>query len=334
MTVSILVTGASGYLGQHLLHSFVTDPSWEEELEVTAVCNTKSSELRNALFGSDSLAKGKEPSRAGRARVCIESLDFTDGRQVERFLKNRTFDACIHAGAMSSPRKCHDDPEQARAVNVPKVFLKALHQKHVRTIAISTDQVYAGDHPPYIEADSPRPKNVYAETKVELENYLLSMTTDGESSIVHSASVPHVVLRSSIILGPLAPFLPTITHDTFLHFCASRRDLSTVFFVDERRSVVHVRDVISAIRWVIRNTSVRGVFNVGGPHGVSRYDMAKAVFEHLGYNTDCIVARTKASAPEEYCVSPLDITMDIELLRTRSGITLTPLNDIVTATFR
>jgi dTDP-4-dehydrorhamnose reductase len=342
----MLITGASGYLGQHLLHSILNSSNDQEELEVIAISCTKAAELQDALAQHASQfpevytdtkahaprAEARWQCQLGSVKAKVQPLDFTDERQVERFLRERNFDVCIHAGAMSSPRLCHDYPEQARAANVPRKFLRALHQAGCRIIALSTDQVYGGRHPPYQETDPVEPLNVYAQTKVELESFLLSMAPSGEPS--ESTAASPVLLRSSIILGPLPPFRPAIAHDTFLHFCQSRKDRPTAFYVDERRSVVDVRDVVSAIRWLVRHAEVRGVFNLGGPCGVSRYDMAWAVFEHLHFNTECVVAEEKPSISSDECVvSPLDITMNINKLRALSGISFTPLKDIVARTF-
>jgi dTDP-4-dehydrorhamnose reductase len=265
----------------------------------------------------------------------VHTLDFLDEDQVSSFLTGRKFDVCIHTAAISSPRACQSHPEAARAVNVPTPFLGTLSASGCRIIAFSTDQVYNGKpQTPYKESEAADPLNVYAESKVHLEEFLLSpVSRNGEST--GNLAPCHVLLRSSIILGPLAPFLPKVAHDTFLHFCASRRDQSTVFYIDERRSVVYVHDVVSVIRWLIRCSEVNGVFNLGGPHGESRYEMAEAVFNHLGFSTDCLIPKRKASEPsmEGTVVTPLDITMNIEKLSSLSGIRFTPLAEIVKATF-
>jgi dTDP-4-dehydrorhamnose reductase len=327
MATTILLTGASGYVGQHLLRSLLCD-NGPENLDITALCLSRARELKGVLQRHDT------PNELASPEVKVHTLDFSDEDQVSSFLSMRKFDVCIHTGALSSPQACQSQPDVAREVNVPATFLGPLSASGCRIIAFSTDQVYNGStKTPYEEVDTTDPLNVYAESKVHLEEFLISAASrNGESD---NLAPCHVLLRSSIILGPLAPFLPTVAHDTFLHFCASRRDRPTDFYSDERRSVVFVADVVSVIRWLIRSKDVNGVFNLGGPYGVSRYEMAEAVFNHLGFSTDCLTPKHKALEPSvEGCVvTPLDITMNIEKLSNRSGLRFTPLAEIVKATF-
>jgi dTDP-4-dehydrorhamnose reductase len=168
-----------------------------------------------------------------------------------------------------------------------------------------------------------------------------------------------VILRSSIILGRKAPILPEHAHDTFLHFCASRRGMTTDFYTNERRSVVSVDDVIASIQWFVCDyccsssstkndngtitKTTTGIFNLGGPASVSRFDMARAVFEHLGYDPVHLVAKEKQQSstttysPQEHekhiVPSPLDISMDSTRIESVTGRTFEPLSSIVQKTF-
>eukprot|EP00544_Gedaniella_sp_CCMP2646_P009162 CAMPEP_0202502336 /NCGR_PEP_ID=MMETSP1361-20130828/38686_1 /ASSEMBLY_ACC=CAM_ASM_000849 /TAXON_ID=210615 /ORGANISM="Staurosira complex sp., Strain CCMP2646" /LENGTH=52 /DNA_ID=CAMNT_0049135329 /DNA_START=183 /DNA_END=338 /DNA_ORIENTATION=+ len=49
---------------------------------------------------------------------------------------------------------------------------------------------------------------------------------------------------------------------------------------------------------------------MGGKERVSRYNMAKSVFQRFDYDTQCLVAKEKASLPAFAVASPLDISMD------------------------
>ena len=197
-------------------------------------------------------------------------------------------------------------------------------------------------NPPFIETDVATPCNTYARSKLEMENYLLEKKKDnGHLSVA--------LLRSSIILGPRAPFLSA--HDTFLHFCESRgKDpKETTFYTDERRSVVSVFDVVDTIKWFVANISatrtestcpspsqnVDGVYNMGGPDSISRYDMAAAVFDHFGYDKNkFLIAAEKKNQPQQAGVaSPLDITMNSQKVYDMTGLTsFKSLRDMVVGT--
>jgi dTDP-4-dehydrorhamnose reductase len=161
------------------------------------------------------------------------------------------------------------------------VFFDALRKHSVKIIALSTDQVYDGTHPPYRETDSAGPCNVYGQSKLEMEDYMLSINNgdddDDDDDSGHPPRSDVIVLRSSIMLGSKAPILPSIAHGTFLHFCHSREGVETEFYTDERRSVVAVADVVAVIQWLVANDNVAaaGTFNLGGPQSVSRLEMAE-----------------------------------------------------------
>lgn len=82
-----------------------------------------------------------------RRHVSALSLDLTDAGAVQKFreslpLSPREREVVVHAAALSSPRQCQDDPDSARALNVPTHFFDAM--RDLPLIALSTDQVYSG----------------------------------------------------------------------------------------------------------------------------------------------------------------------------------------------
>ena len=262
-TKNILLTGASGFLGQHVLHELLTRPNLLEDGPWHVY----------ALYGSKQgfPEAVKQVTKTAACTVTIESLDLTDDAAVKAWLaKHPPMHVCIHSAAISSPRVCQEDPDKATAMNVPKVLFDELCAQKCRIIALSTDQVYGGDQSAsYKESDETQPVNVYGRSKLEMEQYLQQIT-NGQA----------VLLRSSIILGKLAPIAKA--HDTFVHFCATRERTPTDFYTDEYRNVVFVEDVVETILFFIQrcccgDQAVGGIYNMGGPTKVSRVDMAAAV---------------------------------------------------------
>ena len=336
----LLLTGASGFLGQHVLHSFLHEP--ESAAKVRHI-----HALVNSSTALDAAVREKLQKLGGTTiQVEVESVDLTDPSSVTSFLaRHPRMDVCIHTAALSIPRLCEQDPDRAAKLNNPTHFFDALIQAKTFIIALSTDQVYQGDptQAPYSETDDTKPVNTYGQTKVDMEVYLLQHYPNRS-----------VLLRSSLILGPKAPLLPDQTHDTFFHFIASRHQQETTFFIDECRSAVFVNDVVSCLAWFVNRAGLAmddsaatattaypaGVYNLGGPASCSRMDMARAVFQWLGYNDKYLVPVTRAeelSASSGNGVvvvkSPLDISMVIDKLQVATGLTMTDLATMVEATF-
>lgn len=337
-TLQIVLTGASGFLGQHLLSHWMKDggpqPSREKSDDGNGSSESSSSPmtklkvvaLYNRLEGFPASVDGTECAK--NVEVTVHSIDLTDAAAMkglgETLSKGdeETTTVVVHTAAMSSPRLCQEDPAKARAINIPTNFFAAV--ANYPMIALSTDQVYDGKQISgslYLETeqDALRPANAYGQSKLEMEQYLmqqrrLSATAD---------SPPLFLLRSSIILGPPAPFGGA--HSTFFDFCQSQgvKGEATTYFTNEYRTVVSAEYVVQVIDGMILHSfaelvavsgeTVPMVYNMGGPFRVNRWDMATAVFQHFGYDQS-LVLKAEQTSPN----SPLDISMDSSLLKQKN----------------
>lgn len=329
----IVLTGASGYLGQHILVSLLrllvqeeTNPhSVKEVIEVQAIYNSASKFDESV---QRFIANWTGKAFSGTFSVKTQQLDLSNERQVNEWMNQnplQNHDVCIHTAAISSPKLCEENPTKHRAVNIPDFFFRELCKKGAYVIALSSDQVYCGKKAPYREEDPVEPCNAYGRSKVDMENLLLGLFGERCS-----------LLRSSIILGPKAPIDPSIAHETFLHFIETRNNKETTFWTDEKRSVVAVGDVIRTVQYMLIER-LSGIFNMGGPESVSRYDIAETVFKYLKYDPSYLIAQSKADliqSPETAVSvpSPLDISMNCEKLHSVVGPFLS-LRDIVQVTF-
>lgn len=314
-TLHILLTGASGYLGQHILHALLTT---SQDVVVCALYH-RSSALSHAL--------------QEYPHILCQALDLTDETAVKHFLAStkHRWDVCIHTAAMASPRACQQNPSLAMAINNPTVFFQALQQHNpvLRMITLSTDQLYEGTNPPYLENSPTAPVNVYSSTKRAMEK-----------DVQHVFPQTAIILRSSILLGPPAPFVPA--HDTFLHFVNSRPPpQQTVYWTDERRNVLAVQDAVEIIVELAYQNTV-GIYNMGGPVSYSRMQLAQAVFAHQRYDpSESLQPAVKAQQPvttttttKNDVPSPLDISMQstklMQILPSRSFRTL---SEMIQSTF-
>lgn len=130
----------------------------------------------------------------GDAVTCLSHADIelADKGSVASRLDNLRPDLIINTAAMHHVEKCEQDPERAFAVNGSGVLNLALAAKGIGAalMHVSTDYVFDGSKTsPYQESDTPRPLNVYGNTKLAGE-YFVRATTD-----------KHFVLRTSAIYG-------------------------------------------------------------------------------------------------------------------------------------
>ncbi len=281
-TKVIVLTGASGFLGQHCLRALI-----ELGYDDNAVDSGKTSHIENSGSSASSVilyALVHQPSSKTELHDAITSyyeacdeqvkrhhqqnvtvmtvaLDLTSPTACDEWFeslasqntlsdenKSITIDCCIHTAALSSPSICEQQPEYAMSINVPTYFLQQLFQNNpnITIIALSTDQVYDGN----ISCDDS--EHYYNESsKCEPCNIYGTTKVALESYLINQqllypkASV--LLLRSSIMLGPKVPFLPNKAHTTFLHFCYSRIHERTTYYTNEVRSVIAVSDVVRII---------------------------------------------------------------------------------------
>mmetsp|Transcript_16093 Transcript_16093/g.26345 ORF Transcript_16093/g.26345 Transcript_16093/m.26345 type:complete len:451 (-) Transcript_16093:27-1379(-) len=360
----ILITGSSGYVGQHLLASLAiqgvggeTDSNEGVTYEIFLAYNALSTfeDDLNVLLKDMKL----HPSIA---RIqAIPNIDFSTSDYIQKIQSAgaTTLDAIIHLAALSSPWSCENNVSDAWKVNCPVGLLSF----GAPITYLSTDQVYEGTKSYYQEdTDETLPVNVYGRTKLAFERVLLGSDTllseielGGNSSsdckhMPDTKSIPppnpnSTILRSSLILGgptPLKNGCRKGSFPSFLQFIESRLKSSTPtdYFINEFRSVVHIKDVLRAIMHFLNKAIERKagsrrkveIYNLGGSTRVSRYDIALKLATHLklDHSTANGVDRPAIGGVP----SPPDISMNVDKITNEIEVAkMDGLDEIIEHTF-
>ena len=140
----VLLTGANGFLGQHLTR-YLLDA------------------------GFDVVANGKGPCRISE----VENLqyfeaDLTNETAVTNMVTDICPDVIIHNAALSKPDECENNKSFCLQVNV-ETTRQLLRETNAHFIYISTDFVF-GENGPHEEDAATEPLNFYGETKLLSEN--------------------------------------------------------------------------------------------------------------------------------------------------------------------
>jgi dTDP-4-dehydrorhamnose reductase len=149
---TVLITGASGFVGENLAHRFA------REAEVA-------------------LAYGTRRPRAVAERAF--SVDLAVRDNFTRALGDLAVDTVIHTAAMVSPDQCEKSADMARAINVEGAREVAhwAEARNATMVYFSTDLVFDGKKGAYNEEDPPAPLNVYGRTKLAGEEEVLRICT-------------------------------------------------------------------------------------------------------------------------------------------------------------
>lgn len=125
-----------------------------------------------------------------------ETVDLADGAELERKLREESFDVLVNTAAMTSVDACQDHEGAAIAINAhaPGVMAAVCREKGRRMIQVSTDYVFDGrKRTPYTEEDAPNPISLYGASKRQGEQGVLA----GDDQ--------NLVIRVSWIFGPHRP---------------------------------------------------------------------------------------------------------------------------------
>ncbi len=143
----VLITGANGFLGQHLC-IFLKENGFEV------------------------IATGKGENRLLDPTICYETVELTNRNEVEILLKKIQPDVIIHNAALSKPDECENNQQLAIDVNVNSTkYLLAAQKCHF--IYLSTDFVF-GENGPHSEDENKGPLNFYGESKLQSEQLVLN----------------------------------------------------------------------------------------------------------------------------------------------------------------
>lgn len=192
-------------------------------------------------------------------------------------------DFCVNAAAYTAVDKAESDQELAVAINVDGARNLAIVSKEFDTILIhiSTDFVFDGEKSsPYSETDTPNPKGVYGQTKL-----------DGEREI-EAHWHKHFIIRTSWLYSAFANnFMKTM-----LRLASDRTELSVVN--DQIGTPTNAVDLANAIMKIIQSVATQsrtnlqprinnlqptttnfGTYHFSNLGECSWYDFAKKIFE-------------------------------------------------------
>ena len=148
----ILITGASGFVGQHLLAALTR--------AYPAAC------------------------------LVADAFDVTDAHAVSAAVKAAAPDSCVHLAGIASPVQARSEPDRAWRVNLMGTLNLAravlAEAPACRFLFVSTSEVYGGSFRPGLPLDEAAllaPMNTYAATKAAADLAIGAMVNDGLRAI-------------------------------------------------------------------------------------------------------------------------------------------------------
>jgi dTDP-4-dehydrorhamnose reductase len=248
--VRILVTGASGLLGNRLI-----------ELALQR--------------GHDVISGYKDHvPRYGKPMA----FDLTQSAQVRRVFSEVHPDVVINAAAMTDVDKCELEAEAAFAANSKAVsnIVNAAKETESFVVQVSTDYVFDGEKGSYSESDKSRPVNKYGQSKLEGEEAVMNEVDKQMWSIA----------RSSVIYGWGRASRPNAA--TFVYEKLSGGE--SIRMARDLFSSPTLNTNLSAMLIEIAERQLPGIIHVAGATRLNRFDFAVGLAKTFGLDAALIRA--------------------------------------------
>ena len=197
----------------------------------------------------------------------IKDLDITNHTTVAAIMEINNITVIINCAAYTAVDRAETEPELANTINHLAVanFAQIAKDKNIKLIHISTDYVFDGtNHKPYLETDTPNPKSVYGQTKL-----------DGELAIQLINPANSIIIRTSWVYSKFGNnFVKNM-----LRLAENRDEISVV--ADQIGTPTSASDLAETILNIlpqIKNETLE-LFHFSNEGICSWYDLAKSIFE-------------------------------------------------------
>lgn len=205
-------------------------------------------------------------------------LDVTDQAAVGAKVRRAAPDVVINCAGWTNVDRAEAAEQLALAVNGPGAcnVAQAAAAAGAWTIHISTDYVFDGTkREPYVESDRPVPLSAYGRTKL-----------NGEHAVARAAPDAHTIVRSSWLFGQGGRCFP----HTILRLAGEREELTVVS--DQIGAPTFTGHLAGALL-ELADRRVPGVVHVAGGGQCSWFELARAVVELAGLQTEISPGRTQ-----------------------------------------
>jgi dTDP-4-dehydrorhamnose reductase len=237
-------------------------------------------------------------------------FDATRMRLTELALPFNEYSHAVILFGVIQPDACVRDPAHSRKVNVESLqqVITDLQQLSITPVFLSTEVVFDGEKGDYRETERPTPGMLYAQQKVEVENWLAQ------------SDRPYIIARLAKIYDSnpnngdiLVNWLQQVLQGEDVIRAAD----------DYISSAIHIDDAIAALVGLMQSGTT-GLFHVGGPAPVSRLAMCEALFSELEQKCP-VTTRIESCSIDDFLTlekRPRDVSLCID--KVRDAIKFTP----------
>ena len=281
--MKVLITGANGLLGQHLI-KVLLDKNYQ-------VIATSRGESRLPFHPSDNYS--------------YHEMDVANALETFSVMSLEKPDVVVHAAAMTNVDDCELRPQQCERINVQGTsqVLTDAETFSSHFIFISSDFVFDGEKGNYSEEEDTKPISLYGFSKLQAE------------SMVQTSTIPFAIVRTCLVYGNL---LKGTRSNIISWVKESLEQGKTIQVVsDQVRTPTYVEDLANGIALIIEKKAT-GIYHISGKDWLTPYDMAIKTAHKFQLDTSKIV-QVDASTFKQPGRRPLKTGFVIEKARKELG---------------
>lgn len=268
--MNLLITGAAGFIGSHLLEYLLKSDSLQPSkivvLDALRYSGLKSNIDRARNFGDFEFVL----------------VDLADYSKVKEIFEKYEISDCINVAAESHVDRSIVNAKSFFESNIIGVF-NLLESFRIfssgRFLQVSTDEVYGSiDNGNWSEASPLKPRSPYAASKASADLII--------SSFVNTYGTDAVITRCSNNYGPRQfpeKFIPLAVTNLLVG-----KKIPIYGNGKNIRDWIHVSDHCQGILKVFMNGNCGEIYNIGGHHEVSNIDLARQIISIMGLDTSLI----------------------------------------------
>ena len=241
-------------------------------------------------------------------------MDLRDPTAIRRTIEKLKPDIIVNAAGYTTVDKAELEPALAMSINATAPGAMAEAAKAVDALLVHYSTVFVFDgtkNSPYVEGDTPRPLNVYGESKLA-----------GERAIIDSGA-RYIILRASWVYSDRRTNFPL----TILRLAREKKDMKIVD--DQIGTPTSARAYAEATAQLLqsteKSTECSGIYHLSATGGVSRYRWAKMIVEAARERSGNFTtwAKLRPTTSQDYDLPakrPLYTVMDVSKVERVFGV--------------
>lgn len=284
MNKKILVTGAAGFIGFHLVNKFVIDGFdviGLDNINNYYDTNLKYDRLNESGISKDIIYYGKYVNSTKFSNYKFIKLDIEDATNLNKVFSDNNFDYVCHLAAQAGVRYSIENPRVYIQSNIVGFFnvlecCRNFSIKHL--VYASSSSVYGNNTKvPFSESDNvDHPISLYAATKKS--NELMAHTYS------HLYQIPTTGLRFFTVYGPWGR--PDMAYFSFTKSILEGKPIKIYNHGKLSRDFTYIDDIIEGIDKIIQKPCNHKIpyalFNIGNENPIILVEFITALEECIG----------------------------------------------------